>query len=462
MNNIFYFLKSYLEQKDLEKLLRIENAYLHSFIAHYVQLLKPSRVFVCSDDPRDIKFVRDESLRKGEEKILATPGHTIHFDNYYDQARDKTHTKILLPRGKSLGREILTEDRETGLREIHDLMDGIMQGKDLYVKFFCLGPTHSEFSVPCVQLTDSAYVAHTEDILYRQGYEEFLRQGPRARFFKFVHSQGELDENKTSKNLDKRRIYIDLADEIVFSVNTQYGGNSIGLKKLAMRLAIHRGYREGWLTEHMLVMAIHGSNGRKTYFTGAYPSMCGKTSTAMMEGETIVGDDIAFLRKKNGEIRAVNVEKGVFGIIQGVNKKDDPIQWEALHKPNEIIFSNVLVLPSGEVYWNGKDDNIPKEGYNHSGKWFLGKKDAEGNEIPPSQPNARFTISLEAMKNLDPALNDPEGVPVGGIVYGGRDTDTSVPVEESFGWVHGIVTKGASLESETTAATLGKEGVRRI
>ncbi|GAB4370579.1 MAG: hypothetical protein Kow0042_12890 [Calditrichia bacterium] len=229
-----------------------------------------------------------------------------------------------------------------------------------------------------------------------------------------------------------------------------------------MRLAIHRGFQEGWLTEHMLVMGVHGPNNRVTYFTGAFPSLCGKTSTAMLEGETIVGDDIAYLRKKNGEVRSVNVEKGIFGIIMGINSKDDPIQWKALHSPNEIIFSNVLVTPEGHAYWIGKDGDPPSRGYNHSGEWYPGKVDAEGREIPPSHPNARFTLALSCLENLDPAADDPEGVVVGGIVYGGRDADTSVPVEQSFNWVHGIVTKGAALESETTAATLGKAGVRKF
>ncbi|GAB4329729.1 MAG: phosphoenolpyruvate carboxykinase (GTP) [Calditrichia bacterium] len=455
-------LSTRMDAESIAKLERLNNDKVVRFVREMEQLCQPDRIMVFDDSEADLAKIREEALRNGEEQPLALEGHTVHFDNYYDQARDKEHTKILLPDGKNLGTSILTGDREEGLAEIREIMQGIMKGKTMYVRFFCLGPTNSDFSIPCVQITDSAYVAHSEDILYRQGYEEMLRQGPDADFFRFVHSQGELDENHTSKNLDKRRVYIDLEDALVYSANTQYGGNTLGLKKLAMRLAIYKGYKEGWLTEHMLVMGVHGPNDRVTYFTGAFPSMCGKTSTAMMEGETIVGDDIAYLRRKNGEVWAVNVESGIFGIIQGVNSKDDPIQWEALHSPNEIIFSNVLVTEDKQVYWVGKDGEVPRKGINHSGEWYLGKKDAEGKEIPPSHPNARFTISLKAMKNLDPRAEDPNGVRVDGIVYGGRDTDTSVPVEQAFDWEHGIITKGASLESETTAATLGKAGVRKF
>jgi phosphoenolpyruvate carboxykinase (GTP) len=212
----------------------------------------------------------------------------------------------------------------------------------------------------------------------------------------------------------------------------------------------------------MLVLGIRGPKGRTTYFTGAYPSMCGKTSTAMLEGESIVGDDIAYLRKVESEVRAVNTERGMFGIIQGVNSKDDPLLWEALNSPGEIIFSNVLVTESGDLHWIDKDGEAPSKGWNYAGEWFPGKLDAKGKKIPPSHPNARFTMGLGNLKNVDTHLDDPSGLPIGGIVYGGRDSDTCVPVEEAFDWVHGIITKGAGLESETTAATLGAEGVREI
>jgi len=455
-------LEDRFDRKNLDKLLRIENPYLHRFVAKYLDLCDPESVFVSDGSEEDQRYIREAAIRNGEEIPLAMEGHTVHFDGYYDQARDRENTKILVPPGVSLGENIRTMEREKGLKEIHEIMKGIMKGHECYVCFYTLGPENSVFTIPCLQITDSSYVAHSENILYRQGYREFVRRGETENFFKFVHSEGELDERKTSKNIDKRRVYIDLEGDTVYSANTQYGGNTIGLKKLAMRLAINHAAKEGWLTEHMLIMGVHGPKGRVTYFTGAFPSMCGKTSTAMLEGETIVGDDIAYLRNINGEARAVNVEKGVFGIIKGINAKDDPIQWKVLHTPNEIIFSNVLIDDKGKPYWTGMGEEIPERGYNHSGEWWKGKKDKEGNEIPPSHPNARFTVSLEAFENLDPRWDDPDGVEIGAIVYGGRDSDTWVPVQEAFDWEHGIVTKGASLESERTAAVLGKEGVREF
>jgi len=437
---------------------RLTNEHHHKLM--YIELCNPGKTFICTGTEEDRLYIRHAAVESGEEKVLALDGHTVHLDGYYEQARDKENTKFLLPRGVNLGPNINSLDLQEGLKEVRTILKDIMQGHTLYVRFFCLGPTHSEFSIPCIQLTDSAYVAHSEDLLYRPGYEEFKRVGDTERFFKFVHSEGELKDS-VSVNIEKRRIYVDTQDSVVYSLNTQYGGNTIGLKKLAMRLGINWASKEGWLTEHMFIVGIRGPQNRTTYFTGAFPSLCGKTSTSTMRGVTIVGDDIAYLRRDGEEMRAVNAEKGVFGIIQGINSKDDPVIWKTLQQPGEIIFSNVLMTKEGGCYWIGKDGEVPSEGINHSGKWYLGKRDAEGKEIPPSHPNARFTLDLKLLENLDPEINNPEGVVIRGMVYGGRDSDTWVPVEEAFNWEHGIITKGASLESETTAATLGKEGVRK-
>jgi len=449
-----------------DKLAAIDNPQLHAFIAEYVELCNPAKIFVCTDSAEDIRYIREAAIRNHEEAQLAIEGHTIHFDGYYDQARDKATSKFLLPKGVDLGPEINAIDRNGGIREIREILTNIMEGKELYIKFFCLGPPNSEFSIPCVQLTDSSYVAHSEDLLYRQGYGEFISLGDYDRFFKFVHSQGALEEAGlgllVSKDIEKRRVYIDLEGDIIYSTNTQYGGNTLGLKKLAMRLAIKRGSKEGWLTEHMLLMRVHGPGGRTTYFAGAFPSMCGKTATATIEDEAIIGDDIAYLRTIDEQVRAVNVEKGMFGIIEGINAVDDQILWKALNAPGEIIFSNILVSKDRDVYWIGKDGQGPQEGVNHSGEWFVGKKDDAGKEIPPSHKNARFTLDLAILANVGQELHDPQGIPLSGIIYGGRDSNTWVPVEEAFDWAHGIITKGAVLESETTAATLGQEGVRQF
>ena len=380
-------LKEKLDEKQLEKLLKIDNPDLHAFVAYYVELCNPDSVFVCNDTTEDKDYIRQAAVKNGEEAKLTIEGQTVHFDGYYDQARDKKRTKFLVPKGVDLGPNINAIDKDEGLKELAGIMKDVMKGHELYVRFFTLGPTNSVFSIPCAQLTDSSYVSHSEHLLYRPGYEEFLRQKKDARFFKFVHSQGELDERNTSKNIENRRVYIDTQEGIVYTMNTQYGGNTIGLKKLAMRLAIHRASQEGWLTEHMFLMGVHGPNKRLSYFTGAFPSLCGKTSTSMVEGETIVGDDIAYLRKKGDDVYAVNVEKGMFGIIMGVNSKDDPMIWNRLHADGkETIISNILVKDDRNIYWIGKDgEDMPEKGNNHSGEWHKGKKDKDGNEIENSE-----------------------------------------------------------------------------
>jgi phosphoenolpyruvate carboxykinase (GTP) len=458
-------LEKNLNVRELKKLDRIGNPEVHEVIAKYIELCQPSSVFVVTDDPADWNYVRQSAMRNHEEAPLKFKNHTVHFDAYDDQGRDKKNTAYLFDDPNYLEPELNQKNRKEGLEEIHDIMKGIMKGKELYVCFFSLGPVQSEFAIPCLQLTDSAYVAHSEGLLYRTAYRLFTTaNGGHKRFFKLIHSQGETVESSlglmVSRDLDKRRVYIDVKEETVYSANTQYGGNTIGMKKLAMRLAINRACSEDWLTEHMFIMRVTARNGRRVYIAGAFPSMCGKTSTAMVPDEAILGDDIAFLRVSGGHMRAVNVEKGMFGVIHGIKSRDDPQLWKALKNPeNEVIFSNILVKPYGGIYWEGMDDPCPEKGFNHSGDWTKGKLDANGKEIPPSHKNARFCLSLSCLDNVEPRLEDPEGVRLRAIIYGGRDSDTWVPVEEAFDWRHGIITKGASLESETTAATLGQTGV---
>ena len=460
-------LKAKMDGESFAKLEALDNEKLHAFVAGTVGLCDPDSVKVCDDSPEDIAYIRSRAIETGEEISLSAEGHTVHFDGYedqsrHDQARDKEATKYLVPEGIELGANLNQTGRDSGLAEVEGFLSRAMKGKQAYVRFFCLGPTNSPFSISCVQITDSAYVAHSEDLLYRTGYEQFKRVGNSGEFFRFLHSAGRLSESNTSIDADKRRIYIDIAEETVYSVNTQYGGNTIGLKKLALRLAIRKADREGWLAEHMFVMGVHGPDARVTYFTGAYPSACGKTSTAMLPGETIIGDDLAYFRIFDGEVRAVNVESGIFGIIENVNPKDDPEIYKVLTSPGEVIFSNVLIC-EGKPYWLGMGCELPKEGINYSGKWCEGKTDGLGNAIAGSyKGNARYTVALKQLTNLDERADDPEGVPVCGIIYGGRDSDTAVPVKQSFDWTHGIITMGAWLESETTAAAMGAEGVRKF
>ncbi len=458
-NDYANVLRARLDDDNYDKLMALPNPKLHEFVAETVELCNPDAVIVVTDSADDIARIRQLAIDLGEETPLAADGHTIHFDGPKDQARDKDNTKYLVPPGDDLGENLNQTDKEFGLAEVKGILKGAMAGKTLFVRFFCLGPTNSVFSISGVQCTDSAYVCHSEDLLYRAGYEQFKQLGESGDFFRVLHSAGNLDARGCSVDVDSRRVYIDYEDDCVYSANTQYAGNTVGFKKLSLRMAIRKADREGWLAEHMLLVGIHGPNDRVTYLSGAFPSGCGKTSTAMLPGETIIGDDLAYLRPIDGVARAVNVESGIFGIVQDVNAKNDPVIHAILNQPGEVIFSNVLAK-DGRPYWMGMGEEIPAEGTNYTGDWKAGDTDANGKELHPSHKNARYTIAMKPLSNLDPNWNDPMGVPVGAVIYGGRDSDTAVPVRQSFDWTHGVLLVGASLESETTAMILGQEGVR--
>ena len=447
-----------INQESRKKLEALDNDYVNEVVEMAVDLCNPDKVTIITDDPEELEYVRELALENGEEKPLEMEGHTYHFDGVNDQARDKENTKYLLTGDEDFDLDINSIERKKGLEEIFSYLEGSMQGKEMLVRFFSLGPSNSEFTQAALQITDSSYVGHSEDILYRPGYETFKKLDDKEDFFYFIHSAGELDENGNSVNIDKRRIYIDLEEDRVLSVNNQYAGNSLGLKKLAFRLAIQKADKEGWLAEHMFISAVNGPDDRKSYITGAFPSACGKTSTAMVPGNTVVGDDIAYLKLIDGEVRAANVENGIFGIIRDVNPDDDPLIYDVLTSPREMIFSNILVN-DGKPYWLGMGEELPDKGINFSGEWWKGKTDEDGNEIPPAHSNARYTIRISDLRNSDEKYNAPEGVPVEGVVYGGRDSDTSVPVAETLNWAHGVFV-GSCLESETTSATLGDAGKR--
>ncbi|MEM1551754.1 MAG: phosphoenolpyruvate carboxykinase (GTP) [Candidatus Bathyarchaeia archaeon] len=450
-----------LSDRDYAKLRAIKVPRVHQFIVEAAELCNPEKIFVSDDSLEDIAYIRRMAIETGEEKPLAMPGHTVHFDGPYDQGRDREATKYLVPKGDYLSKALNQMDRDEGLAEVKSLLKDSMKGRTMIVRFVCLGPPNSIFTILGVQCTDSWYVAHSEYLLFRPGYEAFTKAYPDTHFLRVLHSSGRLNENMVSVDHDKKRVYIDYTEDIIYSVNTQYAGNSVGFKKLAFRLAIRKANQEGWLAEHMMIMGVHGPGDRKTYFAGAFPSACGKTATAMLPGETILGDDIAYIRNINSVARAANAECGIFGILQGINPKDDPVLYKVLTTPGEVIFSNVLVK-DGKPYWLGMGCELPKDGVNYTGYWWEGKTDENGELIPPAHKNARYTVSLKALENCDPELDNPIGVELGGIMYGGRDSKAYVPVQQSFNWEHGIICYGAALETETTFAIVGKEGIPEI
>jgi phosphoenolpyruvate carboxykinase (GTP) len=448
-------LESKLDSDSLGKLLALNNTPLNEIIADAIVKFQPDSVFVSTGSHEDSERVREQAVKLGEEKSLIMSGHTIHYDGYEDQGRDPVNTKFLVSGGTSLGPALNSVDRQEGLDEINGIMNGIMRGKEMVVSFYSLGPLGTEFAIPCLQITDSYYVAHSEDILYRSGYELFKDQTGKEGFFAFLHSAGAL-ENGVSRDVDLRRMFIDMEKNFVYSVNTQYAGNTVAAKKLAHRLAIRRAAEEDWLSEHFFISGVPSyEGGKSTYIGGAFPSWCGKTSTSMLFN--IVGDDLAHVRKKDGKVYAANVEKGIFGVIKDVNPEDDPYCHELLVRPGEVIFSNILEA-DGRPYWQGMGKvDVPSGGRNHSGLWSQEKKDDKGKSIPVSHDNARFCVALEGIENFDPT----QVVELEGIIYGGRSSKRPGPVSQSYGWVHGVF-YGASIESEPTAATVGGSSAKVI
>ena len=276
------------------------------YLNEAIELCKPAKVTVITDSAEDLNYVKELALRNGEEFKLAMKGHTVHFDGIYDQGRDKRNTRYLVKEQEDWGIDVNTMLQPEGVAEVREILDGIMEGKEMLVAFFCLGPTNSPFSMRAMQITDSAYVVHSETILYRPGYEEFKRLQGSDDFFYFLPPP-ELNEGKTV-NIDKRRIYIDLTENRVY--RQQPTGNSVGLK---LAPPCHsKANREDWLAEHMFLMVFTAS--LEGYI------LCRRLSHAanqhaMLPGQTIVGDDIAYLNI-NGRLKAVNVEKGIFELYR--------------------------------------------------------------------------------------------------------------------------------------------------
>ena len=436
-------------------------------IANAIVMMRPETVFVNTGSAEDLQWVRALSLEKGEEKALPTPGDTIHFDLPEEQGRmvDKTFY-IVNPdeETSTLAKSVL---RDEALAHLKTYMTGIAGGKTLLIGFFSRGPVGAPAAIPAIEATTSAYVMHSANILYRNVYQQFDQEVTRAgEFFTNVHSEG----SNRAEDLPNMRVFMDRSWLTTYALFCTYAGNTLLLKKGNHRFAVDLAtyYRRGReLSEHMFITGLNGPGGRKTFFAGAAPSGCGKTTTAMV-GDDFIGDDLAQLWiAGDGTLRAINPEKGIFGIVQNVNPEGDPLLIEALHAPDiEVIWSNVLITEDddfigGVPRWVGDGQPAPERGVNYTGAWWAGKTDAAGNPIPMSHPNARCTLESRHISNYNETLaEDPAGVPIKVITYCGRDSDTMPPVWVAKNPNHGVAI-GASILSAATAAEVGAEGVRR-
>ncbi len=454
--------KTALDDENAKKLAGIRTPDALVKIANAVAMCRPKAVFIVSASEKDGAACRDMSLAGGEEKPLAMRDHTIHFDLPEDQGRMVDQTFYIANEDEEVSTLAKKMLRAEALSYIKATMSGIMEGKTMFVGFYNRGPIGAQASIPGLMISSSAYVLHSANILYRNVYEKFDAEAKRAGvFFTNVHSQGA----NRSEDIPKARIFMDRSWFTTFSMYCTYAGNTLMLKKGNHRFAVDlcTYYRkEKELSEHMFITGMTGPGGRKTFFAGAAPSGCGKTTTAMV-GSDYIGDDLAQIWiAKDGTLRAVNPEIGIFGIVEDLNGEGDPYLYKCLREEGtEVIWSNVLVDEDNVPHWTGSGEPVPPRGVNFQGEWHPGKTDKNGKPVPISNPNARITLSNLAIGNHNPKIgNDPAGVPVKVITYSGRDSDTMPPVWVAQNADHGVVI-GASILSAATATEVGAKGVNR-
>ena len=431
-------------------------------IANAISMTEPDGVFVNTGSEQDLRLVRKMSIEKGEEAPLAMKDHTIHFDLPQEQARIIDRTFYILNEGEkasSLAKSVL---RSEAHQYIQPHMSGIARGKTLFVGFFSRGPIGAAAALPALEITTSTYVMHSANLLFRSVYNQFDAEAERAGLFLTnVHSEGP----HRPEDLPNARVFMDRSWLTTFSVFCTYAGNTLLLKKGNHRFAVDLAtyyQREDKLSEHMFITGITDSDGRQTFFAGAAPSGCGKTTTAMV-GTDFIGDDLAQLWiAEDGTLRGINPEIGIFGIVSDVKREDDPYLMQALREEGaEVIWSNVLVDDKAIPHWDGNGEDHPSRGINYQGEWWEGKTDEKGNPIPISNPNARCTLLCTSIGNYnEAAAEDPSGVEIKVITYSGRDSDTMPPVWVAKSPDQGVVI-GASILSAATATEMGARGVRR-
>jgi phosphoenolpyruvate carboxykinase (GTP) len=432
------------------------------WIGEMVHLCQPDQVRFLDGGVEERRLLLHQAVEEGtlirlnQEKL---PGCYLHRSHVSDVARSEQCTFICTPNEILAGPTNNWMEPRQAYGMLRELFAGSMRGRTMYVVPFLMGPQGSPLARVGIELTDSIYVAISMGLMTRMGqvaWEELERLGD---FTRCLHSLGDL-------NPDRRYICHFPLDNAVWSFGSGYGGNALlGKKCLALRLASFMGYREGWMAEHMMLMGVTNPQGEKAYIAGAFPSSCGKTNFSMLIPPekyrqagwqiTTVGDDIVwmYINDQEGRLYAINPEAGYFGVVPGTNVRTNPNAMQIIS--HDTIFTNVGLLPDGDVWWEGKTDDPPRECTDWTGQHWT-----PGCGRSAAHPNSRFTAPMTNNPVLDPSVNDPAGVPVSGIIFGGRRSKTVPLVYQAFSWIHGVY-MGATLGSETTAAATGQVGIVR-
>ena len=452
------------ERMDPDQYARIANFEMDEIIlkiANAAVMCEPDDIFINTGSEADKQVIRDMALEKGEEKALTMEGHTIHYDLKEEQGRIIDRTYYISNPDELVSSLANNMPRKEALETVRTGMTGIMHGKTMVVGFYSRGPVGSPVSNPAIEITSSAYVSHSAEILYRNTYKDFEKEISKlGYFYTNIHSEG----LNRPEDLPNARVLMDRAYRTTYSYNCTYAGNTLLLKKGNHRFSVDRSVYEKRgveLSEHMFITCMKDVNGRITGITGAAPSGCGKTTTAMA-GDEFVGDDLAQMWiAKDGTVRSVNPECGIFGIVEDVNEEGDPMLMRCLRQPGtEVIWSNVLIDDKGVPHWVGNGETPPDKGFNFQGQWEKGMKDTNGKEIPLSHPNARCTLASDALTNYSPLAEDAAGVETRVVTYSGRDSDTMPPVWTARNSDEGVVI-GACIVSAATATEVGATGVKR-
>ena len=434
-----------------------------NWIEEMKALVKPDKVVWIDGSEAQLKELRDQALATGEMEALnpeKLPGCLLHRTAINDVARVEGRTFICSRRKEDAGPTNNWEDPQVMYAKLRTLFDGAMQGRTMYILPYCMGPIGSPFSKVGVELTDSIYVVLNMDIMTRMGQQAFDQLGDTSNdFVRGLHSKAKMEE-------ENRYIVQFPEDNTIWSVNSGYGGNVLlGKKCFALRIASYQAKNEGWMAEHMLILGLENPKGEIKYVCAAFPSACGKTNLAMLippkkfqdAGYKVwtVGDDIAWLRVgPDGRLWAINPENGFFGVAPGTNMKSNPNALISTQK--NTIFTNVVHnLDDNTVWWEGLDKNPPKNALNWKGeKWDC----TDGSK--GAHPNSRFTAPAVNCPCISSEFNNPNGVPISAIVFGGRRAKTAPLVYQARDWKHGVFV-GSTMASETTAAAAGAVGVVR-
>ncbi len=453
--------KDRMNAEHYARICRIQTPAILIKIANAIAMCDPEAIFVNSGTEADREWIRQHALGNNEERALPMPRHTLHFDLKEEQGRIIDRTFYIEDPDEKVSSLALKKLRDEALAEIKSRMVGIMRAKTMIIGFYMRGPIGAPVSNPALEITSSAYVSHSAEILYRNAFDQFDGEVARSdHFYANIHGEG----LNRPEDLPHARVFMDRRHRTTYSCNCTYAGNTLLLKKGNHRFSVDKAVYDNYgqeLSEHMFITGIEGPGGRVTWFAGAAPSGCGKTTTAMA-GSWFVGDDLAQMWiADDGSVRSINPEAGIFGILEDVNWEGDPFLMELLRKPGtEVIWSNVLIDADGVPHWTGNRETHPERGFNFQGDWEAGMLGADGKPVPISHPNARCTVAARALRNYSDRCEDPLGVETRVITYSGRDSDTMPPVWAAKSTDEGVLI-GACIVSAATATEVGAAGVKR-